>query len=194
MSGSLMVGVAMRWSSLLLLFGSLCAAQVHAEVTGETVGECVPFARAMSGIQLYGNAWTWWTQADGRYARGTAPRVGAVLVFRPTGAMRLGHVAVVSQVIGPRVVMVTHSNWSRIDGTRGQVERDVTMTDTSEAGNWSRVRVWYHQNEALGGTSYPTYGFIYGAPVSNGVRTAAPSPRLSGPSPDIIGAVIDSIG
>ena len=25
--------------------------------------ECVPFARAMSGIRIFGNAWTWWTQA-----------------------------------------------------------------------------------------------------------------------------------
>ncbi|GGE79137.1 hypothetical protein GCM10011404_09730 [Sphingomonas prati] len=189
-----MVGVAMRWSSFLFVVASLHAVSVRAEVTGETVGECVPFARLMSGIQLYGNAWTWWAQADGRYARGTTPKTGAVLVFRPSGAMKLGHVAVVSQVIGPRVVMVTHSNWSRIGGTRGQVERDVTMTDVSPRGDWSRVRVWYHQNEALGGSSYPTYGFIYGAPLADGMKTALPSKRLSGPSPDIIGAVIDSIG
>jgi hypothetical protein len=166
----------------------------QAEVTGETVGECVPFARAMSGIQLYGNAWTWWEQAGSRYRRGQTPRKGAVLVFRPNGVMQYGHVAVVSQVIGPGVLMVTHANWSRIGGTRGQVERDVTVTDISPQRDWSRVRVWYHQNEALGGKGYPTYGFIYGDPVTNGVRTAAPSPRLSGPSPDIIGAVIDSIG
>ena len=43
------------------------------------VGECVPFARAASGIQLYGDAWTWWTAADGKYERGTKPREGAVL-------------------------------------------------------------------------------------------------------------------
>lgn len=186
--------MSMRRSSLLLMFMLLCGGAAGAEVTGETVGECVPFARAMSGIQLRGDAWTWWAQADGRYARGTRPKPGAVLVFRPTGAMRLGHVAVVSQVIGPRVVMVTHSNWSRIGGARGQVERDVTVTDISDRGDWSRVRVWYHQNEALGGSGYPTFGFIYGAPVAEGVHKAAPSPRLSGPSPDIIGAVIDSIG
>lgn len=184
----------MRWSSLLCLLAMWVGGPVRAEVTGETVGECVPFARAMSGIQLHGNAWTWWTQADGRYARGTRPRVGAVLVFRPTGAMRLGHVAVVSQIVSDRVLMVTHSNWSRIGGARGQVERDVTVTDISPGGDWSRVRVWYHQNEGLGGSGYPTFGFIYGAPVADGIRTASPSPRLSGPSPDIIGAVIDSIG
>jgi hypothetical protein len=48
------------------------------------------------------------------------------------------------------------------------------VTDISPARDWSRVRVWYHQNEALGGKGYPTYGFIYGDPVTNGVRTAAP--------------------
>lgn len=184
----------MRRTSLFFLLILSLAAGARAEVTGETVGECAPFARAMSGIQLYGDAWTWWTQADGRYARGTKPKVGAVLVFRPGGAMKLGHVAVVSQVVSSRVVMVTHSNWSRIGGARGQVERDVTVTDISDRGDWSRVRVWYHQNDALGGVGYPTFGFIYGAPVADGVRTASPSPKLSGPSPDIIGAVIDSIG
>lgn len=185
----------MRWSKLLLGAAALlCAGGVRAEVTGETVGECVPFARAMSGIQLFGDAWTWWTQAEGRYARGVRPRVGAVLVFRPTDAMRLGHVAVVSQVVSDRVVMVTHANWSRIGGARGQVERDVTVTDMSDQGDWSRVRVWYHRNDGLGGRTYPTFGFVYGTPIGDGVRTAAPSPRLSGPSPDIIGAVIDSIG
>ena len=43
------------------------------------VGECVPFARAASGIQIYGDAWTWWDQADGRYKRGTSPRL-----YRPS--------------------------------------------------------------------------------------------------------------
>src|SRR3546814_5614904 len=31
------------------------------------VGQCVPFARAASGIQIYGDAWTWWGQAEDRY-------------------------------------------------------------------------------------------------------------------------------
>jgi surface antigen len=82
--------------------------------------ECVPFARQISGIQIFGNAWTWWNQAAGRYAEGAAPKVGAVLVFRPTGVMKLGHVAVVSRIVSDRILMITHANWSRIGGVRGR--------------------------------------------------------------------------
>jgi hypothetical protein len=31
--------------------------------------QCVPYARAQSGIEIRGNAGTWWAQAEGRYAR-----------------------------------------------------------------------------------------------------------------------------
>ena len=118
-------------------------------------------------------------------------------MFRQTQTMRLGHVAVVSRVISPRILMVTHANWSRIGGARGQVERDVTMVDVSPAHDWSAVKVWYDTNEALGGSTYPTYGFVYGNPDPDAppsVRQAAPAATLSGPSPDIVGAVLDSVG
>jgi hypothetical protein len=37
------------------------------------VGQCVPFARAASGIQIFGDAWTWWDKAsDKRSAAATA--------------------------------------------------------------------------------------------------------------------------
>ena len=45
--------------------------------------QCVPFARQSSGIQLYGDALSWWDQAAGRYARGRQPKVGAVMSFAP---------------------------------------------------------------------------------------------------------------
>jgi hypothetical protein len=35
--------------------------------------QCVPYARQVSGIQLYGDAHTWWDQAAGRYDRGFTP-------------------------------------------------------------------------------------------------------------------------
>ena len=125
--------------------------------------QCAQFARLFSGINIVGDAWTWWDKASGRYAKGFKPQEGSVLVFRPVGAMRLGHVAVVSQVLTDRVIQVTHANWSLIGGRRGQVEKDVTVVDVSDAGDWSRVKVWFDPTGALGTTSYPTYGFIYKA-------------------------------
>lgn len=124
--------------------------------------QCVTFARAYSGIDLHGNAATWWGQANGRYEQGSAPRVGGVLVFKATGAMRVGHVATVSAIVSPREIRVTHANWSPVDGHRGQVESDVAVIDTSTAGDWSQVRVWYAPIGDLGRRDYPVYGFIYG--------------------------------
>jgi surface antigen len=123
--------------------------------------QCVPFARLMSGIQIFGDARTWWQQAIGKYETGFQPKAGAVLCFKPTDRMRLGHVAVVSQVLTDRIVQITHANWSPIEGSRGKVEKDVTLVDVSPQGDWSQVKVWYDPSRDLGGSTYPTYGFIY---------------------------------
>lgn len=133
--------------------------------------QCVPFARLVSGIQIFGDAHTWWRQATGRYATGLTPTAGSVLCFKPSGAMTLGHVAVVSQVLTDRVIQITHANWSRIGGTRGQIERDVTVIDVSASGDWSRVKVWYDPVRDIGSSTYPTYGFIY--PDAQAVRMAS---------------------
>jgi len=181
----------MLWAFLLLsLVG---AAPARANSILDYRGECVPFARAVSGIQIWGNAWTWWGQAAGKYARGNVPQVGAVLVFAKTSQLQLGHVSVVSRIIDDRVIMVTHANWSRIGGERGQVERDVTLYDVSAKGDWSAVKTWYHDNRGLGGSSYPVYGFIYGAPEPGAsVAPARISPELTGGAPDFVGSLIDA--
>jgi surface antigen len=147
------------------LLGSLAAAAfvafAPAGASADTYWQCVPFARLISGIQIFGDAWTWWQQAAGRYETGFTPRAGAVLCFKPTQRMRLGHVAVVSQVLTDRVIQITHANWSPIEGSRGKVEKDVTIIDVSPEGNWSEVKVWYDPNRDLGGSTYATHGFIY---------------------------------
>jgi surface antigen len=148
------------------VFGSLAAAAVMtlAPLSGasaDTYWQCVPFARLVSGIQIFGDAYTWWKQAVGHYDTGFSPKAGAVLCFKPNGKMNLGHVAVVSQVLTDRVIQITHANWSRIGGTRGQIEKDVTVIDVSPAGDWSTVKVWYDPVRDIGSTTYPTYGFIY---------------------------------
>lgn len=140
--------------------------------------QCVPYARYLSGVQIYGDAHTWWKQAEGRYERGSKPRIGAVMAFRPHGNMRLGHVAAVSKIIDSRTVLISHSNWSPIGGRRGQIENDVRAIDVSEANDWSRVRVWFAPLGAMGGGHYPLHGFIYAPDGSAQSRIAEARKRL----------------
>ena len=123
--------------------------------------QCVPYARQLTGIQIYGDAHTWWGQAAGRYARGRMPKVGAVMNFRPSGNSSLGHVAAVSRIIDSRTVLISHANWSPINGRRGQIENNVRAVDVSPNNDWSAVRVWYGPSQALGSNHWPLYGFIY---------------------------------
>lgn len=124
--------------------------------TAETL-QCAPFAREVSGIQLFGNANTWWNQAEGHYARGHEPRVGAVLAFAASRRMPVGHVAMVSKVVSGREVLLTHANWSR----RGGIERNVRAIDVSANNDWTDVRVWYGPIGDLGLRSNAARGFIY---------------------------------
>lgn len=131
---------------------------------GLPYNECVSYARQISGIAIHGDALTWWDQAAGRYARGYRPRVGAVMSFRPYGAMQLGHVAAVSRIIDSRTVLLRHANWSPVDGQRGRIEDDVRAVDVSPDNDWSAVRVWYAPLGDLGTTHWPVNGFIYNSP------------------------------
>ena len=148
------------------------------------VGQCVPFARAASGIAIYGDAWTWWEKAEGRYRRGDRPKAGAVIAFAKSAKLPLGHVAVVSRVVEKRVVMLTHANWSRRDGKRGHAEQDVTLYDVSADNDWSEVKVWYRDSDGLGGSVYAVHGFIY--------SDAKPAADLTARNPDYVGALIDA--
>ena len=123
--------------------------------------QCVPFARALTGVTIFGDAHTWWGQAEGKYERGSKPKVGAVMAFIPHGNMRLGHVAAVRKIVDRRTLLISHANWSTIDGVRGHIEENVRVIDVSEDNDWSRVRVWYTPNSALGGNEWPLHGFIY---------------------------------
>jgi len=116
---------------------------------------CVPYARSVTGMAVSGNAWQWWTSAAGTYERGFRPEQGAVLNFRSTGHMRLGHVAVVSRVVSTREIEIDHANWAG-----GGVSRGVAVMDVSEANDWSAVRVALGHGGTFGSVC-PTYGFIY---------------------------------
>jgi surface antigen len=145
--------------------------------------QCVPYARNASGIEIKGNAWTWWDNATGTYQRGSKPESGAVLTFRSTSHMRLGHVAVVTQVVNPRMVLIDHANWWG-PGAHGGVARAIPVVDVSENNDWTAVRVGLDRAGDFG-SIYPTYGFIYdrqdsGTMVANNAK--APIPAL-GPAP-----------
>ena len=138
-----------------LIFASCAVLPSAASAKG--LLQCVPFARQLSGIDIRGNARTWWDQAAGRYDRGQTPREGAVLAMPGSGRMSQGHVAVVSQIVSDREILLSHANWSR----RGGIERNVKAVDVSDKGDWSRVKIWFAGNRDLGTTSYPANGFIY---------------------------------
>ena len=119
--------------------------------------QCAPYARQISGIELYGRAAGWWDQAAGQYDRGNEPRVGAVLAFSSSRSMPAGHVAMVSKVVNSREVLLTHANWSY----RGGIEHDVRAVDVSPNNDWTNVRVWYGPIHDLGLRPNPAHGFIY---------------------------------
>lgn len=135
--------------ALLSLFALPSAAQARLQ--------CVTYARQVSEVQISGNARDWWSNAEGRYDRGHAPKAGAVLAFAGTRAMPYGHVAVVSKVVDDRHILINHANWSR----PGMVERGVMAVDVSAAGDWSEVRVWYAPTGSLGLRPSVAKGFIY---------------------------------
>lgn len=156
---------------ILLALGVLAGAATPAAAALQ----CVPYARAQSGIDIRGNALTWWSQAAGRYNRGQAPRVGAVLAFRPTRAMPIGHVAMVAAVVDARTIYLNHANWSG----PGRIETRALAVDVSPNNDWSQVRVWFAPQGSLGIRTNPTFGFIYneapGAPSAVTPRTTIAS-------------------
>lgn len=150
---------------------------------------CVPYARDVSHIDLTGDAFLWWAEAAGRYARGARPEVGAVLNFRSSARIPLGHVAVVSRVIDSREILVDQANW-----VPDTVTRNVAVIDVSPDNNWSDVKVSI--GDGRFGMVYPTYGFIYDhqpggmifarnnmtevaeAPIAHKIRLIAPNRTL----------------
>jgi surface antigen len=143
---------------------------------------CVPYARQVSGIDVAGNAWQWWYNAKGLYARGNRPEPASILNFRANPRMPLGHVAVVTRVVNDREVMVDQANWPSVWSGRGGVSHDVAVVDVSEANNWSAVRVELGRHGEFGSV-YPTYGFIYGRPdtglVIASIARPAPPPAIN---------------
>ncbi|GBQ66003.1 hypothetical protein AA103196_1274 [Ameyamaea chiangmaiensis NBRC 103196] len=142
---------------------------------GGHVIQCVAFAKSNSEIALRGNAADWWYHAAGVYARGASPEAGSVLNFRATRRMPLGHVAVVTDVVNSRTIVIDQSHWAQ----RG-ISRNVQVVDVSPSNDWSAVRVQLNGRSGTFGSIYPTYGFIY-ARAADGrdtmMASAAPASR-----------------
>ena len=139
----------------LVLFPGCGSTPVGRPVGVATSLECAPYARQASGIQLYGDAASWWDQAEGRYARSAQPVSGGVLVFRRSSRLPAGHVSVVAGVVSGREIRVSQANW-----VRHRITHDEPVVDVSPRGDWTQVRVWWEPSGTLGASTYATFGFI----------------------------------
>ena len=118
--------------------------------------QCAPYAREHSAVKIFGDAYTWWDQAAGKFSRGQTPQSGAVMVLAGYAGPDRGHVAVVEKIISPREIRIDHANW--LDD--GSVFINDPVLDVSPDNDWSAVRVWNIKTGAWGGNTYPVQGFI----------------------------------
>jgi CHAP domain len=121
---------------------------------------CALYVRAETGVALYGAGGGWWDEAAGRYQRGQIPEPRAILVFKRTGYMHSGHVALVTRIVGAHEILVDHANWYH-----GTVSRGTSVLDTSPNHDWTRVAV-LDLRSGKHGRDNPTFGFIYPAEPS----------------------------
>ena len=131
--------------------------------------QCVPFARAESGIEIRGNANRWWQLAAGRYSRSKRPEAGSVLVMKGYRSNQRGHVAVVKRVVDERTIVVDHANW----GNDGKIHLQAPIRDLSPNNDWSQVQVWFTPANQWGQRVYKTKGFIL--PTTELAATNAPA-------------------
>jgi surface antigen len=118
--------------------------------------QCVPYAREHSSIKIYGDAYTWWDKAAGKYPRGTLPEPGAVMVLNNYAGADRGHVAVVRRLASAREIRVDHANW--LDD--GSIYVNNPVEDVSSDNDWSVVRVYNLKTGGWGSKLYPVQGFI----------------------------------
>jgi surface antigen len=117
---------------------------------------CVEYARLRSGLEIFGDAKTWWQHAENIYARFTQPAAEAVMVFSGSARLARGHVAVVTRIVSPREIRVDQANWRN----HGEIDRNTPVLDVSAQNDWSKVRVWDMGSNQFGSRVYPIKGFI----------------------------------
>jgi surface antigen len=107
-------------------------------------------------VTLYGDAYTWWDKAAGKFIRSAVPSEGAVMVLYNYAGPARGHVAVVRAILDSRTIKIDHANW--LDD--GAIYVDDPVRDVSADNDWSQVRVFNLRTRAWGGRIYPVQGFI----------------------------------
>ena len=117
---------------------------------------CAEYARLRSGLAMFGDAKYWWARAKNLYVRAKVPAENAVLVFKVTPRLKLGHVAVVTQIVSKREIRVDQANWQN----HGEIDRSTPVMDVSKKNDWSQVRVWDLKSGQYGRV-YPVSGFIF---------------------------------
>jgi hypothetical protein len=125
---------------------------------------CVEYARMRSGLAVFGDAKHWWERAKKLYTRVSHPVEEAVMVFSGSKRLKRGHVAVVTDIVSPREIIVDQANWQN----KGEIDHATPVLDVSRANDWSRVRVWDIPSGTFGSRVYPVSGFI-----SKGLQTAS---------------------
>jgi surface antigen len=125
-------------------------------VTPDAPNQCVPYARARSGVALYGDANTWWVKAAGHYARSTDPLLGSVMVLTGYANDGRSHLGVVTQLVSDREIRIDHANWLN----DGKIYLSDPVADVSAGNDWTAVRVWNPHTRAWGQRIYLVEGFI----------------------------------
>jgi hypothetical protein len=133
-------------------------------ISDQPHSECVPYARNLSGIDIWGDAVTWWTQAATRYLRSSRPAPGSVLVLRGYNDLSRGHVSYVREVVSSRLMRIDHANWLK----GGEISVNVPVIDVSPGNDWSLVRVWHVPGGYWGGRAYQAEGFIHPYRLNDG--------------------------
>ena len=147
--------------------------------------QCAPYAREHSQVALYGDAYTWWDQAAGRFARDASPKPGAVMVLTNYAGPSRAHVAVVREIVDGREIRIDHANWLG----DGAITVNDPVRDVSSDNDWSQVRVYNAKTEAWGSRIYTVQGFIGPDGADPQTLHLAQNPPAA-PQTDEIGALI----
>lgn len=146
---------------------------------GQKPLQCVPYARLHSKVKIFGDAWTWWDKAEGKYPRGSAPEKGSILVLHDYAGREHGHVAVVRNLVSAREIRIDHANWLN----DGSIYVNNPVMDVSADNDWSQVRVFNIKTGGWGSKVYPVRGFI-------GSKSDVDDEPETGDRPDLVASLV----